>query len=164
MAGRYLHSDTNPVMAVVATAKAVDVCDIVGLASNTLVKASDTTWDTNLLTTQKAFALLFLGISGQAKTTTQSRVVGNSEDNLIRVDTTGEYEYDCDAATYNVGNFVGPAKHPSSNALLDSKLAAVATADAAIGVVIRTTVASATKVRIRLWSRVAPVSNDTDTY
>ena len=92
MATRWLWGDTAPVNAPDATAKAVAVGDVVGLAANTLVLASDTTWDTDTATTQTAFAALFLGISGQAKTITQDKPFGNTVANQIRVDTNGIWE------------------------------------------------------------------------
>lgn len=148
---QYIQGDVNPISAQIATAKAVAKGDIVGEAAGTLVKASDTTWDTNLATTQTAFALLFLGVCMQTKTsTTLARVPGNSVDNKIMVAPEGVYEFDCASASFNVGDYVGPAKQ-TGNLLEDQKIAAVASAALAIGVVAEKTT-SATRVKVKLLS------------
>lgn len=156
-APQYLYDDTAPVKATIATAKAVDAGDLVGMSSGTLVKASDTAWDTNLATTQTAFALLFLGVAAQTKTsTTVARVFGNSEDNVIMVSSAGVYEFDCASATFEVGDLVGPAKD-TGNALLDDKVVGVASEAYAIGRVVERGT-SITRVKVRLLSKLAPLA------
>lgn len=149
---QWLRESTNPTVIPVATAKAVAVGDIVGLASNTLVRAEDEAWDTDLATTQTAFAAKCVGVSDQAKPANVARVYGNSTDNLIRANTCGVFEMDCDSAQYRVGDYVGPAK-ATGNALLSQKVAASSTAARSIGMVVEDTAASATRVRFRLLPR-----------
>jgi hypothetical protein len=156
-APQYLHGDSAPIQVTIATAKAVDAGDIVGLSSNTLVRAEDQAWDTDLATTQTAFALLFTGVSMQTKTsTTVARIFGNSEDNVCMVATAGEYEFDCASATFEVGDYVGPAKD-TGNALLSDKVVEVASEALAIGRVVKRGT-SITRVRIRLLSKLSPLA------
>ena len=150
---RYLYGETNPVSAPIATANSVAIGDIVGYdtATNYVVKASEFTWDTNLATTQTAFALIFLGASGQKKLAGEARVFGNSTDNIVRIDCSGVFECDASSATYEFGDFVGPAKD-SGNNMLNGTVAKVSGVALAIGRVIENTAASATKVKIQLLS------------
>lgn len=150
MSSRYLRGETDPVIAPVLTAQAVAVGDLVGLSSGNVVRAEDTTWDTNIATTQAAFALLFLGVSGQRKVAAVARVDANSEDNAMRVDCSGVYEFDCASGNFAMGDLVGPAKQ-SGNALESQKVVAVATENLAVGRVVEKGT-SVTKVKVRILS------------
>lgn len=153
---QYLFGTAAPVEAPVANATAVSVGDLVGLSSGNVVTAAATTWDTNTATTQAAFALLFLGVAAQRKVASVPRIYGNSQDLIIRVDTAGEYEFDCASATFAVGDLVGPAKD-TGNALLSNKVVAVATENLAIGRVTKAGT-SITRVRFRCLSAKAPLA------
>lgn len=155
-APQYIQDAVTPVKAAVATAKAVDKGDLVGMSAGTLVKAEDEAWGVDLAATQAAFILKFLGVSEQSKTNTQARVFGNSEDGVIMVATAGVYEFDCDSATFEVGDLVGPAKD-TGNALLSDKVVAVAAEDKAIGRVVERGT-SVTRVKVRILSKLAPAA------
>lgn len=101
--------------------------------------------------TQYTFAQKFVGASAQSKTNAQVRPYGNSADNLIRVDTDGVFEYDCASATFEVGDFVGPAKD-TGNALLSDKLVEVAAEPLSIGKVVERGT-SITRVKVRIHSK-----------
>jgi hypothetical protein len=151
-----IYTPAYPVEAKVATDKEVAVGDLVGMAAGTLVKASDTSWNNDLLTTQEDFAAIFLGVSAQTKAEDVARVPGNSDDNLIRVDTAGDWEFDCASATIGMGAKLGAAK-ASGNALEDQKVVAVAPTNAAIGVCVKEII-SKTRVRLRLLSNLVPLA------
>ena len=153
---QYQYGPTNPILATIATAKAVAVGDIVGMVTGTLIRAEDQAWDTNIATTQTAFSLLFLGVSGQQKNSTDARIFGNSTDNVCRVDASGIFTFDCASATFEIGDFVGPAK-ASGNALESQKVVAVATDLLGIGRVVERGT-SITRVKIQLLSKLAPVA------
>jgi hypothetical protein len=155
-APQFLYGDPQPIVVPIATAKATADGNIVGLSSGTLVNASDTTWNTNIATTQTDFRLLFLGISMQDKAAAVARVYGNSEDNRIGVSTGGVWEFDCASATFAVGDFVGPAKQ-TGDLLEDQKVVAVASQALAIGQVERA-VTSGTRVRVRILSHLLPLA------
>lgn len=154
MGARYIRGETRPVFVTVATAKAVSTGALVGMSSGTLVNASDTTWDTNIAGTQADFTPLFLGVAAQDKVANVARVHGNSEDNKIRVATSGIWEFDCASATFEVGDLVGPAK-ASGNALEDEKVVAVADETMNIGRVIERGT-SITKVKVEILSKLLP--------
>lgn len=154
MPAQFLYGETNPIDCPIATSQAVDIGDLVGISSGTLVRASDTTWDTNTATTQVAFRALFLGVSGQAKDNATAQIRGNSIANRCRVDSDGFYTFATASASYNIGDLVGPAK-ASGNALLNDTVASVAALDKAIGYVVEKTTSSTT-VKVRLLSVKAP--------
>lgn len=86
--------------------------------------ASEKEWDTNLATTQAAFANVFAGIAYEASPN------GETED--ISVDTSPDsvYEFDVASATYLVGDDLGPDQD-STTVLMDQQLeGAAATSDA----------------------------------
>jgi hypothetical protein len=156
MSSKYVRGETAPVTVPVLTAQAVEVGDICGLSSGNAVRAEDTTWNTSLAQTQTDFAALFLGVSGQRKIAATARVAGNGQDNRIRVDTQGIYEFDCASATFAVGDLVGPAKQ-SGNALESQKVAAVGSEALAIGRVAEAGT-SVTKVKVRVLSVKQPAA------
>lgn len=154
-APRNMTGDVVPVSAPVATALAVAIGDICGLQSNTLIKPSGLTWDTNLATTQTTWATLFLGLSLQLKVANVARIFGNSEDNIIQVATRDVWEFDLTAAaTVEIGEYYGPAKD-TGNALLDNVLVKVASQALAIGICVKRET-TASRVRIRLLSTLSP--------
>lgn len=150
----YLYGETNPIDCPVATAQAVTTGDIVGLTSNTLARASDTTWNTSLAQTQADFRATFLGVAGQTKDNATAQIRGNSTANRCRVDTDGVYLLKTASASYNIGDLVGPAKD-TGNALLNDTVASVAAIDKAIGYVVEKTT-SATTVKVRIQSVKCP--------
>ena len=131
------HGDPNPVVSkAVATAKVIEIGDLV---TNTPAAAAGVTWNTNLATTQEDFHDAFLGVSAQ-----RSR---DGDTDPVRVNTTGVHEFDCDAATFNIGDLVGPAK-ASGNALENQKVVSVSTANLAIGRVAKQYDSNTTKVLV----------------
>lgn len=152
---RYLFGETNPVSAGIQSSDAINVGELVAYGMGNVYKASTTSWDTNLATTQTNFAAAFLGVSGQKKLAGENRVHGNSTDNIIRVDCSGVYEFSCVNGSYEIGQWIGAAKD-SGNALLDDTVAAVSTSAEAIGVCVEAT--SGTKIKIQLLSTKNPVA------
>lgn len=155
MAITYSFNATNPVVAPVATAKAIAVGDLVALSSGSAISASDFTWDTNLATTQTAFASAFLGVSGQAKIANTALVYGNSVANQIRVDCSGIFQGDYTGSALLVGDFVGPTA--VSSVLQPQSLVKVASAALAIGRVVEALAGTGT-VKFQLLSSQNPVA------
>lgn len=159
MSARYLYGDTRPVLANVLTAQGVAVYDLVGMVGTppALQRAADQTWNSTLAATQADFRAVFLGVSGQTKrATTDVKPYGNSVDNTIRVDTDGVYEFDCASATFEVGDFVGPAKD-TGNALLNQTVVKVADEAHSIGQVVERGT-SITRVKVKVDSYVVPAA------
>lgn len=151
---RYIHSDVAPRFVPVLTAQAVGSGDLVGTSSGNVVRAEDTAWDTNLATTQTAFAAAFLGVSAQHKPASTARITGNGRDNVIRVDTAGVFEFDCASANFAIGDYVGPAKQ-TGNLLESKKVVAVGGEALAIGKVVEAGTAL-TRVKVQILSKVLP--------
>lgn len=140
------YGDAKPVVTkAVPTATVIEANDIIGVASGDPFPASAQAWDTDLATTQTAFALLFLGVA-----TEFSR---NGDTAPIKVNTAGVHEFECAAGTWELGALVGPAKQ-SGNALEDRKVASVASEALAIGRVAKRYGANTTKVLVEVFSRI----------
>lgn len=142
------YGDVSPVItAPVDTATVISVGDLIYIDSGTNLPhpASDFTWDTNIATTQEEFHDVFLGVALQ-----RSRA---GDTDPIRVGTTGVYELDCAATTFELGNLLGPAK-AAGNALLAQTVVATASAPVSIGRVARRYSVNTTKVLINIESAI----------
>jgi hypothetical protein len=104
--------------------------------------ASAYTWDTNLLTTQTSFKLVFAGIA------LSDKPVGSVVP--IRIGTAGEYDFDQASGTGALGDLMGPAKQ--SGNLLENQKVAVAVVAGAIGRRTKVSTANVTKTRVRVRS------------
>lgn len=156
MAIGYRYGETAPVLAPVLTAQAVAIGDMCALSSGNVIRAEDVTWDTNLATTQAAFAAAFLGISGQLKIANEDTVVGNSVANQIRIDTHGVYDVPiASATTLLVGDFLAPAKDTGNNLLSQSCAKTTVQSSAIFVVVLAGT--SLTTARARVYNPNHPV-------
>lgn len=94
---RWRYGDTNPVISKpIASATVIEVGDLVEMAAGgDVTPASLHAWNTDLATTQDEFQNAFLGVAMQ-----RSRA-GDVEP--IRVATSGVFEFDCAAATFELG-------------------------------------------------------------
>jgi hypothetical protein len=107
--------------------------------------AASESWNTDLATTQTNFSTRFLGVSQEL-----SR---NGDVAPIRVNTAGVHEFTCAAATFELGDLVGPAKD-TGNALLSDTVVAVAGEALAIGRVAKRYGSNTTKVLVNVFSTV----------
>lgn len=115
------------------------------ITAGTPYPASEQPWNTDLATTQADFNAKFLGVA-------QSQV--NANNPLPRLNTAGVHEFDCAAATFNVGDLVGPAKQ-SGNLLEDQKVAGCVSGKE-IGRVAVAYLSNTTKVLVRVTSKIMP--------
>lgn len=143
---RHHYGETNPVVAAVDSATVIAIGDLVYQDTDDAKPAASTTWDTNIATTQEAFHDVFLGVACQ-----KSR---SGDTDPIRVATRGVFEFDCAAATFELGALVGPAKQ-SGNAIENGKVVSVATANLAIGRVAKRYASNTTKVLVEIVSTIA---------
>jgi hypothetical protein len=156
---RYRYGETSPSEAVIATAQAANIGDLVAYNSSTITRAEDQAWNSSTLQTQTDFVAKFLGVSAQRKLATATQPgTGGGPAGFIRVDTAGVFEFDCASATFQVGDLVGPAKD-TGNALLSQTVVAVATKAPAVGRVVEGGT-SLTKVKVRIFSTVMGVVNN----
>lgn len=134
--GTYQRGEPRQVNIPVASAKAVANGNLVGVSGNTLVNAADTAWNTDIATTQTAFALLFAGVAQQDKDANKN-IFGNGGAFALKMRTAtgGVFRFACKAGTYNLGDYVGPAKD-TGNALLSDTVDLCATEARAIGKVV----------------------------
>lgn len=133
------------VTADVPTTTVIQIGELVSLdGSNQPYAAADETWDTDLATTQQNFVTKFLGAARQ-----RSR---DGETDPIVVEVAGVHEFECAAATFELGDLVGPAKD-TGDALLSDTVVAVADASQAVGRVVRRHPTNTTRVMIELQSR-----------
>lgn len=146
---RWRYGDTNPVITkAIASATVIEVGDLVEMsATGDVTSASAHAWNTDLATTQDEFQNTFLGVAMQ-----RSRV-GDTEP--LRVATSGVFEFDCAAATFELGVLAAPAKQ-SGNALENQKTAALAAGNEgkALGRVAKRYGAATTRVLVEIFSTV----------
>ncbi len=121
---RHRHGDVQLRRLRVDAGTVIEAGDLVFLDSDDVKPASDFTWDTDLATTQAAFAASFLGV---AHTPSAS---GETDDVSVDVGATAVYQFDVPSATYEVGDELGPDE--ASSALADQQLEAVGSAGLAI--------------------------------
>lgn len=141
---RWRYGETSPVMSKeVVSATVIEIGDLVEAPSGVPAKAADHTWNTNLATTQEEFHDNFLGVAMQ-----RSR---SGDTDQVRIATEGVFEFDCAAATFELGALVGPAKQ-SGNALESQKVVAVSTENLAIGRVAKRYGSNTTKVLVAISS------------
>jgi hypothetical protein len=146
---RWRYGDTNPVISKpVAASTVIEIGDLVEMsAGGDVTPAKDRAWTTDLPTTQGNFHNTFLGVA------TQRSRAGDVE--AIRVATTGVFEFECAAATFELGTLVAPAKQ-SGNALENQKVVALAAGNEnkAIGRVAKRYAASTTRVLVHVTSTI----------
>lgn len=136
----------------VESATVLEAGDMVYLDGNDVKPASAFDWDTDLTTTQAAFAAVFLGIAHQQS------AAGNSDDVSIDLSPNAVYEFDVNSATYEVGDDLGPDE--LSGALMSQQLEAVASGTRAIARAAEYKAAAATTLRMSFASAFHPGSSN----
>jgi len=142
---RWRYGDTNPVIAAADSATVIEIGDLVWQDTDDAKPASSMAWDTSLAKTQDNLADTFLGVAMQ-----RSR---SGDAVPVRVATSGVFEFDCDAATFELGDLVGPAK-AAGNALLPQKVVKVTDPAYAIGRVAKRAATATTAVLVDMQSVV----------
>jgi hypothetical protein len=141
---RYRYGAVNPIQCAVDSATVIEIGDLVYLDVNDAKPASSQADGGTEPINQRAFAAKFLGVAMQ-----RSR---SGDTDAIRVATTGVFQFDSASATYEVGSLIGVDEASGGTALEDQKLAAVAAADLAIGVVEKAEASATTILLVRLES------------
>lgn len=134
---RYRKEFSKPRYFAVDSATVIELGDNVWLDTDDVKPASDFTWDTDLATTQTAFAQKYKGVAADRSQ------AGETDD--IMVHTAGVHDFDCASATFETEDFLGPAK-ASGNALENQKVVAVATAALSTGKVAKRETSTVTSV------------------
>lgn len=121
---RWRYGDTNPVIAAVAAETVVEIGDLLWQDADNAKPASMLAVSNNKPAAQAAFAAKFLGVA-----MARSRRCDTAG---IRVATTGVFEFDCAAATFELGDLLG-VDAGANGALLNQQAVKVAASIAAIG-------------------------------
>jgi hypothetical protein len=118
--------------------------DLVYLDSGDARPASEFTWDTNLATTQAAFADVFLGVAHERST------AGDTAPISVDISPHSVYEFDLDASTYALGDLLGPDE--ASSSLMTQQLETVAAAARAVARIVELTTGTVSKARVTFAS------------
>lgn len=142
---RWRYGDTNPVMMPVTSATVIEIGDLVYASGGAALSATELEDQGSTATTQEAFHDAFLGVAMQCSP--------DGCTDPIRVATSGVFEFDCDAATFDVGDLLGG--NDNGTGMLDAQLVdGVATANLTIGRCVKQVSPAATKVLVDVVSTV----------
>ncbi len=125
---RHRHGEQLLVKCAVDSAIVIEVGDMVWLNTDDVRPATSFTWDTNIATTQAAFAVLFIGIAQE------SSASGQTDEINVDISPMSVYEMILSSATAEVGDPLGPDQTGtgSTATLMDQQLeSAVATSSIA---------------------------------
>jgi hypothetical protein len=122
---RWRYGDTNPVLLPVDSATVIEIGDLVYLETDDARPAGSEADQGSESANQQLFHTKFAGVAMQSSP--------DGESDSIRVATTGVFEFDCAAATFEVGDLIGAVEATSGTALEDQAVAGVADAGSALG-------------------------------
>ncbi len=143
---RWRYGDTNPVVAAVDSATVIEIGDCVWQDIDDAKPASDQTDQGSWVDNQQAFATKFLGVAMQ-----RSRAGDTCP---IRVATTGVFDFDCQGATFELGDLVGLDDDINGKGLLNQQVRWVSGYTEAIGRVARREAADTIMVLVDIRSTV----------
>ncbi|MCL2347131.1 MAG: hypothetical protein FWC50_02600 [Planctomycetaceae bacterium] len=143
---RWVHGDTTHVVAPVASGTVIEIGDLVYYDVNTVKPASMQANQTTKALNQSTFAPKFLGVAMQASPADSTTP--------IRVATSGVFEYDCNANTFELGNYVGIEEKSGHTGIENQKLDKTTDVAGAIGRVWRREPAAVKTVQVQLQSVV----------
>lgn len=144
--GQHMHGNIQVMFGDVDSATAIEKGDLVMLDTDDVKPASSEAWVTDEATTRANYVAHHLGVAGTRHAANTGATTG------FPVNSDGIFYFDCEAATYEVGDLVGPAK-ASGNALLATKLKKVTGATEAVGYAIEKSGANATVIKVRIRQR-----------
>jgi hypothetical protein len=122
---RWRYGDTNPVVAAVDAETVIEIGDLVYQDVDNVKSAAIQANQGTKAANQELFAHAFLGVAMQ-----RSRA---GDTDPIRVATTGVFEFDCAAGTFELGDLIGPDATVAGDELLNQQVVKVAASKRAIG-------------------------------
>lgn len=137
---RWRYGDTNPVMLPVESDTDLEIGDLVYLDTGSAKPASALPDQGTTTLNQAGFQDAFVGVAMQASPVGDTR--------SVRIATTGVFEFDCDAATWELGDLIAAAADGSGDFLIDQKVDGVATVSAAVGRCAKQAPTAATRVLV----------------
>lgn len=143
---RWRYGETNPVILPVDSATVIEIGDLIWLDTDDAKPASAVADQSTEAANQEYFHDRFVGVAMQRSPAGHTLP--------IRVATTGVFEFGCLSATFELGALVGVDEASGGTQLEDQVLAAVATANLAIGRVAARVNPAATKSLVDIVSTV----------
>lgn len=143
---RWRYGDTNPVTLPVATGVAVEIGDLIYLSSGVGAPASAMPDEGTPTLNQQAFQDNFVGVAMQASP--------SDEETTIRIATSGVFEFDCDSATWDLGEEAATQIDGSGVQLYDQQVVSAASLSAAIGRCAKQVTVASTRVLVDVVSSV----------
>lgn len=143
---RWRYGDTNPVVAAVAAETVIEIGDLVYQDVDQARPAAGQDDQSSEAANQELFADRFLGVAMQ-----RSRA---GETAPIRVATTGVFEFDCPADTFELGDKVGLVEAATGTALENQQVTKVSDAKLAVGRVVRRQPSPAASVLVDVRSTI----------
>ncbi len=141
---RWRFGETNSVVAAIAADTTVEIGDLVYLNSGKILPAASVAPQSTLAATQAGLTTNFLGVAMQKSPTGSTTP--------IRVATSGVFEFDCVATTYEIGDLIGAYASGGSVALSNQKTVKVTAATSSIGKVFRREGAASSSVYVTIRS------------
>ena len=142
---RWRYGETNPVVGLCPATVAVEIGDLVYHDSDAVRPASSQSNQSTKALNQSVFAGKFLGVAMQTSPL--------GEASLIRVATTGVFEFDTNAQTFVLGHLVGidelPGRTGVENQKVDTSVGA-----GSIGRVVRREPAASSAVLVKIKSKI----------
>lgn len=145
---RWRYGDTNPVVVPVDSSTVIEIGDLVWLNVDDARPASMATFGGSLTVAQENFHDQFIGVAMQ-----RSR---SGDTAPIRVATSGVFEFDCAAASFEIGARLGVDDNAGGTALENQKVIAVAAASPqlAVGACAKRVSPADTRVLVEVQSTV----------
>ena len=122
---RWRYGDTNPVTLPVDSATKIEIGDLIFLDTDDAKPASLYGDEGTLALNQEGLHDKFVGVAMQAS--------ANGDTKEIRIATSGVFEMDCAAATFELGALIGGVETADGTELESQRVVAVATPNLAIG-------------------------------
>jgi hypothetical protein len=143
---RWRYGDTNPVMLAVDSATVIEIGDLIYLNTDDARPASSLADGGSESVNQTGFHDYFVGVAMQ-----RSRAGDTAP---IRVATSGVFEFDCLATTFEVGDLISVDEAASGTVLEDQVVAKVAATSQAIGRCAKRHTSNTTRVLVDIASTV----------
>lgn len=143
---RWRYGDTNPVQLEVDASTGIEIGDLVYQSSDRALPASSLPDEGTAAQNQELFHDLFAGVAMQCSPA--------GESGPIRVATSGVFEFDCDAATFAVGDLIGAVENAAGDGLEAQKVVAAASEPTAIGRCVRRAPSAVSTVLVDVVSSV----------
>jgi len=143
---RWRYGETNPVIMAAAADADIEIGDLV-YAEGSVVRPANEQFDEGTLNgNQQSFHNSFVGVAMQCSP------AGSTD--VIRIATTGVFEYTCPAATFDVGDFIGVNDGVGGDPLNPQEVVSVAGAANAIGRCVKQVDPAATSVLVDIVSTI----------